>query len=256
MRIPHQFCFWLVAESACNFQFRLQFAGSTYSCVFHGSSNLLNTYYDLFVDFTYNFGFRNFCSGFHNICRGIRKVAFLWSDFEQYRDLAICPWNPKQQKRSKKISNIADSTSILFLACCRIRLQFPIPLTICGFHVQLRIPRQLKFIKHICYDLFVDFTYYFGFRNFCSGFHNICRGIRKVAFLWSDFEQYRDLAICPWNPKQQKRSKKISNIADSTSILFLACCRIHLQFPIPLTICGFHVQLRIPRQLKFIKHIL
>ena len=45
-------------------------------------------------------------------------------DFEQQTVLAICPWNPKQQKRSKKNSYVAKSVTKLIFACCGIRLQF------------------------------------------------------------------------------------------------------------------------------------
>ena len=50
------------------------------------------------------------------------------------------------------------------LTICRFRLQFAEsaynwlkPLTTCGFHLQLRIPRQLRFTKHIFYYLFHGF---------------------------------------------------------------------------------------------------
>ena len=49
------------------------------------------------------------------ICRGFRKDASFWSNFEQYSDLAICPWNPKQQRRSKKIAMLRIPRQIQFL---------------------------------------------------------------------------------------------------------------------------------------------
>ena len=36
---------------------------------------------------------------------------------DQYNDLGICSWNPKQQRRSKKSNNVADSAINLILAC-------------------------------------------------------------------------------------------------------------------------------------------
>ena len=41
----------------------------------------------------------------------------------QYSVLAICLWNPKQQRRSKKSNNVVDSATNLILACSGIRLQ-------------------------------------------------------------------------------------------------------------------------------------
>ena len=59
------------------------------------------------MDSTNGSEFLKFCCGFHKFYFGFRKVDCFWSDFEQYRFLAICP-NPKQQKRSEKSSNFAD----------------------------------------------------------------------------------------------------------------------------------------------------
>ena len=105
-----------------------------------------------------------------------------------------------------------------------------IPLTICRFHIQVRIPRELNCTKHIYYYLFMDSTKCSGLRKFCSEFNKFCCGFRNVACFWSDFEHDSVLATGPWKPKQQKRSKKISNVAESATIQFLACCDIRLQF--------------------------
>ena len=85
MRIPHTIC-----------GFRLQFADSTDSCGFRDSLNLLNTCIIIcsWIPQT--------CSGFQKIICGFRKVICFWSNFEQFSVLAICPWNPNQQKGSKK----------------------------------------------------------------------------------------------------------------------------------------------------------
>ena len=90
-----------------------------------------------------------------------------------------------------------------------------IPLTICGFHLQLRIPQQLNLTIQMFYHLFVDSTN-------CSRF-------RKFAYFPSDFERYNDLGICLWNPKQHRRSKKSINVADSATNQILACCGFRLQ---------------------------
>ena len=80
-------------------------------------------YYCLYMVSTNGSEFLKFCCGFHKFYFGFRKVDCFWSDFEQYRFLAICP-KPKQQKRSEKSSNVADVANFLFLACSRIRFQF------------------------------------------------------------------------------------------------------------------------------------
>ena len=58
-----------------------------------------------------------------NVNFGFRKFAYFWSDFERYNDLGMCLWNPKQHRRSKKSSNVADSATNLILVCCGFRLQ-------------------------------------------------------------------------------------------------------------------------------------
>ena len=105
------------------------------------------------------------------------------------------------------------------LTICGFHLQFAgstynlrIPLKICGFHLQLRFPQQLNLTIQMSYLLFVDSTNCSGFRDF-----------------WSNFERYNDLGICLWNPKQHRRSKKSSNVAESATNLILACCGFRLQ---------------------------
>ena len=102
--IPEKLCGFRLdfADSANNLrnqlticEFRLQFVGSVYSCGFRDSLSLLNTYF-IICSYVPQTG-----SGFHSFCCGFRKVACFWSDFEQHSVLAICPWNPKQQRRSK-----------------------------------------------------------------------------------------------------------------------------------------------------------
>ena len=73
-------------------------------------------FYHFFVD-------SSNCSGFRKYSCGFLKFAYFLSDFEQYNDLRICLWNPKQHRRSKKSSNVADSATHLILACCGFRLQ-------------------------------------------------------------------------------------------------------------------------------------
>ena len=92
MRIPLTIC-----------GFRLQLAASVtgdqtfYSCGFRNSLILLNTY-SIFCSWI-----PQNCSGFNIFCCGFRKNACFWSNFQQYSVVAICPWNPKQQRRFKKI---------------------------------------------------------------------------------------------------------------------------------------------------------
>ena len=109
MRITHTIC-----------GFCLQFADSTYSCRFRDSLSLLSTYtYVIFCSWipkTY--------SGIYTFNCRFPKVACFGSNFEQYSVLAICPWNPKQQRRSKKNSNFAEFGTSWTFSCCGICSQF------------------------------------------------------------------------------------------------------------------------------------
>ena len=107
MRIPLTIC-----------GIRSQCADFTYSCGFRDSLSLLNIYI-IICSWIPQTGF-----GFHTFCCRFRKIAYFWSNFEHHKVLDICPWNPKQQKISKKKSNVADPTTNLIFACCGIRLQF------------------------------------------------------------------------------------------------------------------------------------
>ena len=73
--------------------------------------------YHLFVD-------SKNCSGFRKYGCGFRKIVYFRSDFDQYSVLGICLWNPKQRRRSKKSSKVADSAPNMILACYGIRLQY------------------------------------------------------------------------------------------------------------------------------------
>ena len=64
------------------------------------------------------------CSGFRKYGCGFCKIAYFRSDFERYSVLGICFWNPKQRRRSKKSSKVADSVTNMILACYGIRLQY------------------------------------------------------------------------------------------------------------------------------------
>ena len=100
------------------YAFRLQFADSTYSCGFRDSFSLLNIYIKIrpWIPQT--------GSRFDTFCCEFRKFACFWSAFEQYSVLAIRPRNPKQQRKSKKNSSVAESARNLIFACSGIRLQF------------------------------------------------------------------------------------------------------------------------------------
>ena len=91
-----------------------------------------------------------------------------------------------------------------------------IPLTICGFHSQLRIPQQLNLTIQMFYYLFVDSA-------------NTIADSANSPIFFSNFERYNELGLCLWNPKQHRRSKKSSNFADSATNLILACCGFRLQ---------------------------
>ena len=57
----------------------------------------------------------------------IPQVCLFWSNLEWfagYSILDICLWNPKEQRRSRKSSNVANSATNLILVCCVIRIQF------------------------------------------------------------------------------------------------------------------------------------
>ena len=84
----------------------LQFADSTYTLwtpltVAESATAQLNykMSYDLFVDSTN-------CSGFRKYGCGFRKIAYFRIDFERYSVLGIGLWNPKQQRRSKKVAKL------------------------------------------------------------------------------------------------------------------------------------------------------
>ena len=70
----------------------------------------------LYMDSTNCYGFRKYGCGF-------RKFAYFWSNIERYSVLGICLWNRKQQMRSKKSSNAANSATTLIWAYCGIRLE-------------------------------------------------------------------------------------------------------------------------------------
>ena len=88
-----------------------------------------------------------------------------------------------------------------------------IPLTICGFHLQLRIPQQLNLTIQMFYHSFVDSTS-------CSGFRKYSCRFRKFAYFSSNFERYNDLGICLWNRKQHRRSNKLAMLRIPRQIWF------------------------------------
>ena len=62
-----------------------------------------------------------------------------------------------------------------------------------------------------------------------SGFRIYDVGFRTIAYFWSNFERYSFLGIWFWNSKQQRRAKKSSIVAESSTNLILAFGKIHLQ---------------------------
>ena len=108
-------------QTKCGSQ--LQFADSTYN---------LRIPLTVADSATTQFNYRNVLSvgcGFHKlfwipqIQLRIPQIRLLSSDFERYNDLGICLCNLKQHRRSKKSSNVVDSSINLILACCGFRLQ-------------------------------------------------------------------------------------------------------------------------------------
>ena len=76
-----------------------------------------------------------------------------------------------------------------------------IPLTLCGFRLQLQNAQQLNLTIQMSYYLLLICTN-------CSKVRKYGCGFRRIPFFWSDFERYTVLGICLWNPEQQRRSKK------------------------------------------------
>ena len=94
------------------------------------------------------------------------------------------------------------------------------------FTVSESAKAHLHFPHAFC--LFLDSTNCPDIRKCCFGFSN-------YACFWSNFERYSVLAICFWNPKQQRKSKKSSNFADSAANLILKILRsVFSQQPICL----------------------
>ena len=91
----------------------------------------------------------------------------------------------------------------------------------CSVNFHLKLTYQLESC-HLSASAFVYFSP-------CTWFDQQNCLIPSIPFL-SDFERYKDSGICSWNPKQHRRSKKSSNVADSATNLILACCRFRLQF--------------------------
>ena len=54
------------------------------------------------------------CSGFRKFCRRFHSIGCIWSEYEQYIVLAFSQGNPKQQRRSKKNSNVEDSGQLCY----------------------------------------------------------------------------------------------------------------------------------------------
>ena len=110
-----------------------------------------------------------------------------------------------------------------------------IPLTICGFHLQVADSTYtLRILLTTLDSATAHFNYTLVLLLVC-GFHKLFRmpqillWISQICLFWSNFECYIVLGICLWNPKQQRKSKKTKNVADFATNLILACCGIRLQ---------------------------
>ena len=136
--------------------------------------------------------------------------TFVLSRIPQHDNIASssgfrnCKRIPQMEVDSQIYADSACNLRILFIICV-FRLQFADSTYTCGFYLQLRILRKPKFTKHIYHYLFVDCTNCSGFRKLCSCFLKFRCGFRKIACFWGNFKQYSVLAICLWNPTQQRR---------------------------------------------------
>ena len=113
------------ADSAFNLRnpltvcgFHLPFADYTYSCGFLDSFNLLNAYIIICLWIPQT------VPESANFVADSAKLPVFGAFLSIYSVLVICPWNPKQQRTSKKSNNVADSQTNLILACCGICLPF------------------------------------------------------------------------------------------------------------------------------------
>ena len=95
------------------------------------------------------------------------------------------------------------------------------PLAICGFHLQLWIPRQLKFTKHIYYFLLMDFTNWFRIPN------NLVANFAHLPVFGAILSN-AVLSYLSVEPKTAKKIKKNINAGDSATNLLFACCGIRL----------------------------
>ena len=106
-------------------------------------------------------------------------------------------------RKSKRIAQIyADSAYFL-----------RIPLTICGFHLQSRIQRQVKLFKHIYYNLFMDFTNSFRIPHILLLFPQSCLFLER---LWAlHCLSYLSMkSKTTENIKEQKQWSGFRNISD------------------------------------------
>ena len=110
-----------------------------------------------------------------------------------------------------------------------------IQLTICGFNLHFA---DSSYNLRILFTVADSAAAQFNDTNvpsFVCGFHKlfyipqIQLRIPQMRRIRSDFERYKVLEFCLWNPNQQWRSKKSSIVADSATNLILACSGFRLQ---------------------------
>ena len=103
--------------------FRLHFADFAYSYGFYYSLSLLNTYNTcLWIPQTVSVS-ANFVADSKKFVADYASCLIL----EQFRAIDCFSYLSRESKTAKKIikiSNVADSATILFFACCGIRLKF------------------------------------------------------------------------------------------------------------------------------------
>ena len=122
-----------------------------------------------------------------------------------------------------------------------------IPLRICGFHLQFADSTYSSRIPLTVADSATAQLNYTHVLLFVCGFHKLL-WIPQTRLRISQIRLFLErfwTVQCFMNPKQQRRSKKHSNVAESATNLIWACCGIRLQCT-ECTVWTRNVILRLP----------
>ena len=111
---------------------------------------------------------------------------------------------------------------IILKATTHINISKGNPQTKCGFHLQFADSATAQYNDTKVLSFVCGFHKLFWIRQ-------IQLRIPQSRLFSSDFVRYNDLGICLWTPKQHRRSKKSSNVADSATNLILDCCGFRLK---------------------------